>query len=125
MARVVNVLPASSGNVTVTTTETNLLAAGSAITAGAMTNGVPLGDVDAYALQVANTGATDITLRLYLAVTPNDGLRVQSGVTTTVAAGAVWSYQASGNAMSALAITGQTGAGTTTVRASYRAVEYP
>lgn len=125
MARAVVVLPASTGNVTVTTTETNLLASASAITAGALTNGVPLTNVDAYAIQVVNTGATDITLRLYLGVTPNDGLRIQSGVTTTVAAGATWSYQASGNAMGVLAITGQTGASTTTVRASIRCVEYP
>lgn len=125
MARVVNVLPASTGNVTVTTTETNLLAPASAITAGALTNGVPLTNVDAYAIQVVNNGAVDITLRIYLGVTANDGLRVQSGVTTTLAAGATWSYQVTGNAMGAIAVTGQTGASTTTVRASIRCVEYP
>lgn len=108
---------------TVTTSQTNLLDSG-AITAGANTNAVPIGDADAYAISIANTGAQGITLRLYLGAGGTCGLRVQSAVTATVAAGDSWSYQLSGNAMRFLGLTGQTGASTTTVVADFCAVVY-
>ncbi len=112
-----------SQSTTVTTVEINLLGSG-AITAGSNVNGVPIGDADAYAIQVANTGATDITLRLYLAAGTTAGLRVQPSITATVATGTTWSYQVSGNAMRVLGLTGQTSASSTTIVADLNAVVY-
>jgi hypothetical protein len=123
MPRTTLVLPApNTGNVTVTTSRTNLLQPGSTITAGAMTSGVPIGDVESYCAVVANTGAADITLTFWIAAGVSAGLRAQS--TTTVAAGAVWTYQLSGNAARALALTATTASGSTTVRADLIGVVY-
>lgn len=116
--------PALQGDVTVTTSQTNLLQPGTTITAGAMTGGIPVGDADAYSIVVANTGAQDITLSFWIAAGPNAGLRLQ--LTTTVSAtSGVWTYQFSGNAARAIAITAVTGASTTTVRADLNAVVSP
>ncbi len=109
----------SGRSVTVTTTETNLLQN------AAITVATPIGDVDSYAIVVANTGAVDITLRMYLQAGTVAGLRIQSAVTATVAAGAAWSYQLSGNAMRGIVVTGQTGASTTTVVCDMDGVVYP
>ena len=106
----------------VTTSETNLLDPG-AITAGALTNGVPIGDVESYAI-VVSVADVDITLKLYLAAGPTSALRAQADVTATVAAGASWSYQLSGNAMRMLALTGTTASGTATVKADLVGVVY-
>lgn len=107
----------------VTTSETNLLGSGT-ITAGSNANAVPIGDCDAYSIAVHNAGAQDITLRLYLAGGSSAALREQSAVTATVASGADWTYQMSGNAMRFLALTGQTGASTATVTADFNGVVF-
>lgn len=121
MPRTTLVLPTSTGDVTVSTAQTNLLQPGTTITAGAMTGGVPIGDADAYSIVVANTGAQDITLSFWLAAGPSAGLRLQTTATVAATSG-VWTYQLSGNAARALAITAVTGASTTTVRADFNAV---
>lgn len=97
-----------------TTSETNLLDAG-AITAGSNTNAVPVGPADSYAIVLANTGAQNMTVKLYLAAGGTAGLREQTAVTATVNAGSSWSYQVSGNAMQYLALTGASAASTTNV----------
>ncbi len=114
---------ARSKSTSVTTSEINLLDTG-AITAGSVDNTVPLGDVESYAIVIANTGAVDITVRLYLGAGSTCGPRAQSGVTATVGTGATWSYQLSGNAMRSLALTGQTAAGSTTIVADFIGVVY-
>ena len=124
MPRTTIVRPATSGNVTVTTSQTNLLESGAAITAGAMTNGVPLGDVESYSIVVRNTGGQNITLSLWLAAGPNTGLQVQLTETVPATTG-VWTYQLSGNAARALALTAVAAASTTTVRADFCGVVYP
>lgn len=101
-----------------TTAETNLLAA-TTITAGSNTNGVGIGDADSYAIVLANTGAQNMTVKLYLSAGTAAGLRVQSGVTATVNAGDTWSYQISGNAMRFLALTGASAASTTNVSVDF------
>lgn len=103
-----------------TTAETNLLAA-TTITAGSNTNGVPIGDADSYTIVLANTGAQNMTVKLYLSAGTAAGLRVQSGVTATVNAGDTWSYQISGNAMRFLALTGASAASTTNVSVDFNA----
>lgn len=103
-----------------TTAETNLLAA-TTITAGSNTNGVPIGDADSYTIVLANTGAQNMTVKLYLSAGTAAGLRVQSGVTATVNAGDTWSYQVSGNAMRFLALTGASAASTTNVSVDFNA----
>lgn len=108
---------ASEGKTTtgLTTSETNILTSGT-ITAGSNANGVPIGDADSYALVLANTGAQNLTVKLYLSAGAG-GLREQTGVTATVNAGSTWSYQLSGNSMKFLALTGASAASTTDVRA--------
>lgn len=101
-----------------TTAETNLLAS-TTITAGSNENSVPIGDADSYAIVLANTGAQNLTVKLYLSAGTSAGLRVQSGVTATVNAGDTWSYQVSGNAMRFLALTGASAASTTNVSADF------
>lgn len=123
MPRTTIVKPSSSGAVTVTTSDTNLLDPAAAITAGAMTNGVPLGDVESYSIVVTNTGAVDMTVSLWIAAGTNAGLRVQN--TASVTAGSTWTYQYSGNAARALALTAATAASTTTARADFIGVVYP
>jgi len=124
MPRTTIVRPTSTGDITVTTSQTNLLDSGAAITAGQLTNGVPLGDVESYSIVVRNTGAQDITLSFWLAAGPNTGLQVQTTATVSASTG-VWTYQMSGNAARSLAITAVTGASTTTVRADFIGVVYP
>lgn len=114
--------PANAGNVTVTTSQTNLLAPGTTITAGSNVGGAPLGDADAYALVIANTGATNMDVILWLSAGSNAGLRAQ--LTATVNAGAVYTYQVSGNAARAMAVTATVAAGTTTARADLNAVTF-
>ena len=48
-----------------------------------------------------------------------------SAVTATVAAGATWSYQLSGNAMTGISLTGQTAASSTTIVTDFCGVIYP
>ena len=114
---------ARSKSTSVTTSEINLLDTG-AITAGSVDNTVPLGDVESYAIVIANTGGVDITVRLYLGAGSTCGPRAQSAVTATVGTGTTWSYQLSGNAMRSLALTGQTAAGSTTIVADFIGVVY-
>jgi hypothetical protein len=102
-----------------TTAEANLLAS-TTITAGSNANGVPISDADSYAIVVANTGAQNMTVKLYLSA-GEGGLREQSAVTATVNAGASWSYQLPGNSMRFLALTGASAASTTNVRADFNA----
>jgi len=98
-----------------TTAETNILGSG-AITPGSNANGIAINEADSYAIVLANTGAQNLTVKLYLSAGVG-GLREQSGVTATVNAGSTWSYQVSGNAMRLLALTGASAASTTDVRA--------
>ena len=98
-----------------TTSETNLLTSGT-ITAGSNANAIPIGDADSYAIVVANTGAQNMTVKLYLSAGAG-GWREQTAATSTVNAGASWSYQLPGNAMRFLALTGASAASTTNVRA--------
>ncbi len=109
----------SGRSVSVDTTETNLLQD------AAITVALKLADVESYAIVVANTGAADITLRMYLQAGTVAGLRVQSAVTATVAAGGTWSYQLSGNAMTGISLTGQTAASSTTIVTDLCGVIYP
>jgi len=101
-----------------TTAETNLLAA-TTITAGSNANGIPIGDADSYAVQIVNTGAQNMTVKLYLSTGGSAGLREQTGATATVNAGASWSYQFAGNSMRFLALTGASAASTTNVTADF------
>ena len=98
-----------------TTAETNLLTSG-AITAGSNANGIAINEADSYAVVLANTGAQNLTVKLYLSA-GDGGLREQTALTATVNAGSTWSYQVSGNAMRFLALTGASAASTTNVRA--------
>lgn len=113
MARVV----ASEGKTTtgLTTSETNILTTG-AITPGSNANGIAIGDADSYGIILANTGAQNMTVKLYLSAGAG-GLREQTVVTATVNAGSTWSYQVSGSTMRFLALTGASAASTTNVRA--------
>ena len=113
MPRVVRTISRTTTGLT--TAETNILAA-TTITAGSNANGVAISDADSYAIVVANTGAQNMTVKLYLSA-GDGGLREQSAVTTTVNAAASWSYQLSGNAMRFLALTGASAASTTNVKA--------
>ena len=115
MPRVVRTISRTTTGLT--TAETNLLAA-TTITAGSNANGVAISDADSYAIVVANTGAQNITVKLYLSA-GDGGLREQSAVTATVNAGDDWSYQLSGNAMRFLALTGASAASTTNVKADF------
>lgn len=101
-----------------TTSETNILGSG-AITPGSNANSIPIGDADSYTIVVANTGAQNMTVKLYLAAGAVAGLREQTGVTTTVNAGTTWSYQVSGNSARFLALTGAAAASTTNVVADF------
>lgn len=101
-----------------TTAETNLLEA-TTITAGSNANGVPIGDAESYAIVLANTGAQNMTVKLYLSAGTAAGLREQTAVTATVNAAATWSYQVSGNAMRYLALTGASAASTTNVSVDF------
>lgn len=103
-----------------TTAETNLLAS-TTITAGSNENSVPISDADSYAIVLANTGAQNLTVKLYLGAGTAAGLREQTAVTATVNASATWSYQISGNAMRFLALTGASAASTTNVSVDFNA----
>lgn len=117
-------IPADQGNITVTTSATNLLQTGVVVTTGSNTGGVPIGNADAYAIVVKNTGATDMTVTLWLSAGPNAGLQAMTTASVTTAA-PVWTYQMSGNAGRFLALTAATAAGTTTAKADLNGVRFP
>jgi hypothetical protein len=116
--------PADEGNVTVTTAQTNLLQPGTTVTAGGLTGGVPLGNVEGYSIVVRNLGEENITVSLWLAAGSNAGLQVQQTQEVPANTG-VWTYQFSGNSAKALALTAVTGSSTSTARADFAGAVYP
>lgn len=92
------------------------------ITAGDNTNALAIDGVNLYALNVYCASA-DITLKIYKGAGTNAGLR--PAYSTTVSAGASYSYEFVGNAMEYIAVTGQTAAGTATVSADFRGKSFP